>query len=226
MYTILRFDDRVYEFLKENKLTQVLRSRVYRLNSKKDQNEYQSIITKFKKWVYYFKPYEFNGTAVNEIFFDFERMISEYSLHYGIKSGSEMINEGSLKSTINHSVKSLEAFIEDSLNGLDKHIEKTVDGDIKYFIDDVNSNWKKSFLINCIPNIIRGNYVNIPKELISIEKSIDKVDFIDDEEYFFNFLGRLPIKTNVITIDGHEYFNIVNTSIVPIFISMNVRYIL
>ncbi len=226
MVVKLLFGDDVYEYLRVSKATQVLRSRIYRLGDRSDQSAYQHLLTNFKNWVFYFKPYEFNGDAVNEVFFDFDRMLAEYSLHYGIKSGQEIVNDGAMKPMITKSSKSIEEFIEKSLNGLDKHLENTLDVSIQAIIDEINNCWRKSFMINCVPNVINGNYINIPTRMVSVECVDGPVSFDSDEQYFFSFLGRVPLRINKIKILNDEVYNIVNTSIVPIFLTTNVQYII
>lgn len=221
----IRFDKALYEYLLSTRSTQVLRSRVFRLSNRTDQLAYQHLISNFKKWVFYYKPYEFNGSNVNEIYFDFERMLAEYSLHYGIKSGEEIVNEGAMKPSTSKVTKSIETFIEDSLKGLEEHIQKTTDSDVVNAINDIRT-WRKSFMINCVPNILHGNYVNVPSQYVETEQIMDVVRFESDEKYFFEYLNRVPLTINKIIIGDEEFFNIVNTSIVPLFLSMDTDYIL
>lgn len=218
------FSDKLYDFLKNSGQTQVVRSRIYKLDNRNDQESYRKLINTFKKWIFWSKPYVFENVNINQIYFDFERMISEYSVHSGIKSGSEII-ENQLKPSSQKSIKSLEKFIEESLEEVNKYVEKSFDLNYSVFVNEVESSWNKSFVVNCVPNIINGNYVNIPIEYINIQQTNENMaEFSDNEDYFFRYLNRLPLKINNIKISNNTFCNIVNTSIVPLFISTGVEY--
>lgn len=226
MTEYIRFKENVYAYLRQVSRVPVFRSRVFRLSNKIDQKDYQHIINHFKKWVFYIKPYTFENEKLNEIYLDFDRLLTEYSNQYGIKSGEVMLSEGELKARSKTLMKSLESIIEDSLKDLDKNIENTSDTLYTDFIHNVQSGWNKSFMINCIPNVLNGNYINIPTNMIE-EKSIESVaTFLNSEDFFFSYLGILPLKFNRVVIDEVEYVNIINTSIVPMFITLEKDYTL
>lgn len=226
MVTKIRFTEPVNQYLKSTGTAKTVRSRLFRMSNKSDQMAYQEILNNFKKWIFYSKPVSFDNAKLVELFFDFDHMITEYSMHYGIKSGEEMIQSGELKNRSNSMIKSLESIIEESLKNLERNIEETVDPKYGNFIHDIEHNWEKSFIINCVPNILNGNYVNIPMELVQETTTSDPVSFNDNETYFFSFLNRLPLKFNRITIGDTSYYNIVNTTIVPLFITLERDYVL
>lgn len=226
MVTKIKFTEPVHQYLKSTGSAKTVQSRLFRMNNKSDQASYQEIVNYFKKWIFYTKPLTFDNVNVLEVFFDLDHMISEYSMHYGIKSGEEIIQTGDMKNRSTVMIKSLENIIDESLKDLERHIENTVDPRFEGFIKELKSNWDKSFIINCVPNMLNGNYVNLPVDLVEETVITEPVEFKDNETYFFNFLNRVPLKFNRITINGVEYYNIVNSTIVPMFLTLEKDYVL
>lgn len=165
-------------------------------------------------------------TKLNLVYFDIDRMIREYSLHCGIKSGEEALSNLDLKQRSNVMVKSIELLIEESIKDINTNIENTIDPSYSDLILQIETTWNKSFVINCIPNIEFGNYVNIPVEMVLEDNNDEIASFIDDEDYFFSLLNRIPLTVNKIRISELMFYNIVNSTIVPLFLDLNKKYVL
>jgi hypothetical protein len=165
---------------------------------------------------------------VNEVFFDYERMLSEYSLHLGIKTGEEIIDErNALKGNSSSVVRSIESIIEESFKNVEESIANVADPTFTSLIDEIESSWNKSFIINCVPNVLNGNYVNVPVGYVKLDK-LDKeyLDFSNNEAFFFDYLERYPLRITKVKIDDMLYYNITNVTIVPTFITLNKEYYL
>jgi hypothetical protein len=222
----LVFDEKLYDYLKSTNSTQIARSKIFDLDSKQSQDEYKRLLSMFKKWIFYYRSHSFDNKSVNQIFFDFERMITEYSLHYGIKSGEEMVSEISAKPQKNSTKKSIEDLIKTSMEQLEEYMNHTDDKDYKDMVRNINE-WDKSFIINCIPNVLNGNYVNVPVEFVVLNDVNDSIPSFDsDRSYYFDFFNILPLKVNLIKIANKEFFNIINVSIVPMFLTLSKKYII
>lgn len=50
--------------------------------------------------------------------------------------------------------------------------------------------------------------------------------FDSDKSYYFHYFNILPLKINKIVISNKEFFNIVNVSIVPMFLTLSKKYII
>jgi len=223
----LVFKDEIYEHFKQHTTIKIVRSRFFDMSDRLSQLEYKNILSKFNKWVFYWRSYTFNKSTTNQLFFDFERMITEYSTHYGIKSGEEMISDMSMKTRIKSVSKSVEALLEDSMKDLNENLSNTIDPNYKTFISEIGKTWDKSFVINCVPNVLNGNYVNIPIEMVSEkELGVDVATFENDKSYFFDFFNAMPLKISKIKIDKLSYYNMINISIVPLFITLSKKYII
>lgn len=221
---IVQFSKDLYEYLRLNGSVHTLKSKIYDLNNSRDNDNYKILLDNFKRWIFYYKSYELEDQQINEVFFDFDLMMSEWSTLYGIKSGEEIRDAGNFGSSKTSATKSIESIIEESLKNLDR-VHNSPDNVIfRNFVQQQKDEWCKSFVINCVPNVLNGNYVNVPSKYVDITES-DSYDFIDVKDYFFQFLNIVPLKIHPIKIAGDDFFNIVNISIVPLFITLERTYI-
>lgn len=134
----LTFSSKLYDYFKTEKTAQIVRSKIFELDNKKSQDEYKTLLSMFKNWIFYYRSHSFDNKSINQVFFDFERMVTEYSLHYGIKSGEEMVTEIS-KPQKYSSKKSIETLIKDSMEQLEEYMRNTDNDDYKNMIRNINT---------------------------------------------------------------------------------------
>jgi hypothetical protein len=218
----VKFSGELYDLFSVNKNAVTLKEKIFDLNNTLNRSEYMEITESFKKWIYWISPYELDGTRYNRVYFDANSMRTEYSILLG-----NQVSPLELKESTDKKVKSIEEVISESLKRIEKSIDVEHDKNDKFtkFFDYLNT-WNQTFVVNCIPNISYGNYVNIPMEYVEIDEyDCEMIEFEDSQQYFNNFLNRLPIELRKIKIGENVMLNIINKTLIPLFITTEKVYI-